>query len=66
MAAGARYLLFLNNDVEAREPGWIARLRSLAGRAGGRRGRAAAAVRQRPGAACRRAGRASAARPTTR
>lgn len=28
----AKYLLFLNNDVEAREPGWIARLRSLAAR----------------------------------
>ena len=28
----ARYYLFLNNDVEAREGGWISRLRSLAGR----------------------------------
>ena len=28
----AKYVLFLNNDVEAREPGWIARLRSLANR----------------------------------
>ena len=28
----AKYLLFLNNDVEAREHGWIARLRSLAAR----------------------------------
>lgn len=31
--AGARYILFLNNDVEAVEPGWLGRLRSLAGRA---------------------------------
>ena len=30
--AGADYLLFLNNDVEAIEPGWLARLRSLARR----------------------------------
>ena len=30
--AGARYVLFLNNDVEAIAPGWIPRLRSLAGR----------------------------------
>ena len=29
----ARYILFLNNDVEAAEPGWLPRLRSLAGRA---------------------------------
>jgi len=29
---GARYVLFLNNDVEAIAPGWIQRLRSLAGR----------------------------------
>ena len=28
----ARYLLLLNNDVEAIQPGWIARLRSLAAR----------------------------------
>ena len=28
----ARYLLFLNNDVEAIEPGWLPRLRSLAAR----------------------------------
>ena len=28
----AKYYLFLNNDVEAREPGWIARLRTLAAR----------------------------------
>jgi GT2 family glycosyltransferase len=28
----ARYLLFLNNDIEAIEPGWIQRLRSLAAR----------------------------------
>jgi GT2 family glycosyltransferase len=28
----AKYLLFLNNDIEAIEPGWIQRLRSLAGR----------------------------------
>ncbi len=28
----AAYILFLNNDVEAREPAWIGRLRSLAGR----------------------------------
>jgi O-antigen biosynthesis protein len=28
----AKYVLFLNNDVEAREPGWIARLRTLAAR----------------------------------
>ena len=31
-AGAAKYLLLLNNDVEAREPGWIARLRSLAAR----------------------------------
>ena len=30
--AGADYLLFLNNDVEAIEPGWLERLRSLARR----------------------------------
>lgn len=30
---GADYLLFLNNDVEAIGPGWLERLRSLAGRA---------------------------------
>lgn len=30
----ARYLLFLNNDVEALTPGWLGRLRSLAGRPG--------------------------------
>lgn len=30
--AGADYVLFLNNDVEAIEDGWIQRLRSLAGR----------------------------------
>lgn len=30
----AEYILFLNNDVEARENGWIPRLRSLAGRPG--------------------------------
>ncbi len=30
--ANAKYVLFLNNDVEATEPGWIPRLRSLAGR----------------------------------
>ena len=30
--AGADYLLFLNNDVEAIGPGWLERLRSLAGR----------------------------------
>ena len=29
---GARYVLFLNNDVAAIAPGWIPRLRSLAGR----------------------------------
>ncbi|GAC1337312.1 MAG: hypothetical protein NVSMB18_02040 [Acetobacteraceae bacterium] len=29
----ADYVLFLNNDVEAREPGWLPRLRSLAARA---------------------------------
>lgn len=29
---GADYVLFLNNDVEARAPGWLPRLRSLAGR----------------------------------
>ena len=29
---GARYLLFLNNDVEAVSPGWLGRLRSLVGR----------------------------------
>ena len=28
----AKYLLFLNNDVEAIKPGWIQRLRSLAAR----------------------------------
>ena len=28
----ARYLLLLNNDIEAVEPGWIARMRSLAAR----------------------------------
>ncbi len=28
----AKYVLLLNNDVEAREPGWIARLRSLVAR----------------------------------
>ncbi len=28
----ARYVLFLNNDVEALAPGWLGRLRSLAGR----------------------------------
>lgn len=31
-AGAARYVLLLNNDVEAREPGWIPRLRSLAAR----------------------------------
>ena len=31
-AGTARYVLFLNNDVEAIEPGWLGRLRSLAGR----------------------------------
>jgi GT2 family glycosyltransferase len=31
-ADGAGYLLFLNNDVEAVAPGWLGRLRSLAGR----------------------------------
>ncbi len=31
--AGAKYVVFLNNDVEAIAPGWIPRLRSLAGRA---------------------------------
>ncbi len=30
----AGYVLFLNNDTEAVEPGWIGRLRSLAGRPG--------------------------------
>ena len=30
---GARYVVFMNNDVEAIRPGWIPRLRSLAGRA---------------------------------
>jgi GT2 family glycosyltransferase len=30
--ARAKYVLFLNNDVEAIEPGWIGRLRSLAAR----------------------------------
>ena len=29
----SRYVLFLNNDVEALEEGWLGRLRSLAGRA---------------------------------
>jgi GT2 family glycosyltransferase len=32
-AGAAPYLLFLNNDVEAIEAGWLERLRSLAGRA---------------------------------
>ena len=31
-AGDARYLLLLNNDVEAVEPGWMSRLRSLAAR----------------------------------
>ena len=31
-AERAKYVLFLNNDVEAFEPGWIARMRSLASR----------------------------------
>ncbi len=52
----AKYVLFLNNDVEAREPGWIARLRSLAARPEVGRRRAVAAVRGRPGAACGRSG----------
>ncbi|MGI4955668.1 MAG: glycosyltransferase family 2 protein [Janthinobacterium lividum] len=30
----AKYVLFLNNDVEAREQGWLPRLRSLAARPG--------------------------------
>lgn len=32
-AGNARYILLLNNDVEAIEPGWMARLRSLVARA---------------------------------
>jgi len=31
-AGDARYLLFLNNDIEALEPGWLERMRSLAHR----------------------------------
>ena len=31
--AGARYVLFLNNDIEATQDGWLDRLRSLAHRA---------------------------------
>ncbi len=31
-AGSASYLLFMNNDVEAQEPGWLGRLRSLARR----------------------------------
>jgi GT2 family glycosyltransferase len=29
---GAKYILFCNNDIEATEPGWLSRLRSLANR----------------------------------
>ena len=33
-AGEARYILFMNNDVEARAPGWVGRLRSLCARPG--------------------------------
>jgi GT2 family glycosyltransferase len=32
-AAGEPFVLFMNNDIEAMEPGWLQRMRSLAGRA---------------------------------
>jgi GT2 family glycosyltransferase len=32
-AAGEPFVLFMNNDIEAVEPGWLQRMRSLAGRA---------------------------------
>lgn len=31
-ADGYRYVVFMNNDIEAIEPGWLERMRSLAGR----------------------------------
>jgi GT2 family glycosyltransferase len=31
-AAGERFVLFMNNDIEAVEPGWLQRMRSLAAR----------------------------------
>ena len=54
-AASARgdMLLFLNDDIEASAPGWLEALLEHAVRAGGWRGRRAAALSGRQGAACR-------------
>ena len=49
--ARGEYLLFLNDDVEIREAGWLARLVSIAQTAGGWRRRSPAALSRRPGSA---------------